>query len=280
MTSRHAVKGCDIDLHILTDLGRSMTDIAAEQVRDAIAALLQRDTEAAKAAIAKDIAVDTLQREIERRAVITIACRQPAAIDLRHVIGILRIANDLERVGDLAKTIATRANALNGARIPSQAASGLGRMAVLLLDQLTLAMDAFILRDSRKATQAWVGDDAIDALFRSMVRVLLDRMGEEAADINLGIHLLFCAKNLEKIGDHVTHIAETSFYVAEGRALADILPSPSTVPAAGSETASAASARRPRAHDRGQAARTGHAAATDRQAMRGDASLAQKPVSE
>src|SRR5262249_22725586 len=113
MISRHTVKAFDIDLDILTDLGRSMTDLAAEQVRDALETLLHADPEAAQEALAKDIAVDTLQREIERRAVITIACRQPAAIDLRHVIGILRIANDLERVGDLAKNIAKRANALN-----------------------------------------------------------------------------------------------------------------------------------------------------------------------
>lgn len=231
MISQHTVKAFDADLQELTRLANTMSSLAAEQVCDAVDALLRGDMRLAHAAIVKDTAIDAIQREIEDRAVATIAGRPPMAIDLRHVVGFLRIANDLERIGDLAKNIAKRARALNKKPTLARPIGKITRMAALLLDQLKLGMDAFSTRDRVKAVKAWESDAGIDALFKSVVRNLVEYMSEGRSDITVGVHLLFCAKNIEKMGDHVTHIAETAYYVIEGCSLAETrLTPPATTP--------------------------------------------------
>ena len=169
-------------------------------------------------------AIDGLQREIEERAILTIARRQPMAVDLREIVGALRVSNDLERIGDLAKNIAKRVIALGPASYPTQVIRGVEHMADLVLGQLKQVLDAYARRDVPQAMEVWRGDEEIDAVNNSLFRELLTYMMEDPRNITFCTHLLFCAKNIERMGDHATNIAETVYYIAEGRALADERP--------------------------------------------------------
>jgi phosphate transport system protein len=165
-----------------------------------------------------------LQHEIEQKAVFTIARRQPMAVDLREIIAALRLSNDLERIGDLAKNIAKRVVALNGDFPPPKLIRGIEHMSDLVLGQLKEVLDSYARRDSARAVDVWKGDDKIDAVYTSLFRELLTYMMEDPRNITLCTHLLFCAKNIERMGDHATNIAETVYYMVEGRALADERP--------------------------------------------------------
>ena len=222
MISQHTVKAFDADLRELTELICAMSALAATQIRCAIDALAEGDLALAREAVVQDAAVDAMQRDIEEKTVVTIARRQPMAVDLRHVVGVLRIANDLERVGDLAKNIAKRAGALERKVTLVRPIASIKRMTTLLLEQLSLAIAAFSARDRLKAVEARNKDAKIDVLFKAVVRNLLEYMEEDPNGITIGIHLLFCAKNIEKMGDHVSSIAETAHYVIEGRPLDEV----------------------------------------------------------
>ena len=171
-----------------------------------------------------DANIDALQREIEEKAVLTIARRQPMAVDLREIVGALRIANDLERIGDLAKNIAKRVIALNGEFPPPKLIRGVEHMADMVLGQMKAVLDAYARRDDSKAMAVWRGDEEIDAVCTSVFRELLTYMMEDPRNITFCIHLLFCAKNIERMGDHATNIAETVHYVIEGRPITDQRP--------------------------------------------------------
>ena len=164
-----------------------------------------------------DAAVDALQHEIEEKAVLTIARRQPMAIDLRDVVGALRVSNDLERIGDLAKNIAKRVTALNDDFHPQKLIRGVEHMATLVLGQIKRVLDAYAGRDLPSALAVWKGDEEIDAMCTSLFRELLTYMMEDPRNITFCIHLMFCAKNIERMGDHATNIAETVYYMVEGR---------------------------------------------------------------
>ena len=165
-----------------------------------------------------DKQVDALQLVIEEKAILTIARRQPMAIDLREIVASLRVANDLERIGDLAKNIAKRIHAIEQEH-PRRIMTGLARMGRLALAQLKEVLDAYAQRDEAKALAVWRGDEEIDALYNSIFRELLTYMMEDPRNIGFCIHLMFCAKNIERIGDHATNIAETVFYMIEGQQL-------------------------------------------------------------
>ena len=180
--------------------------------------------ELAQRVVALDPSVDALQREIEERAILTIARRQPMAVDLREIVGALRVSNDLERIGDLAKNIAKRVIALGAATYPTQVIRGVEHMSDLVLGQLKQVLDAYARRDVGKAMEVWRGDEEIDAVNNSLFRELLTYMMEDPRNITFCTHLLFCAKNIERMGDHATNIAETVYYIAEGRALIDERP--------------------------------------------------------
>jgi phosphate transport system protein len=164
-----------------------------------------------------------LQREIEERAILTIARRQPMAVDLRE-IGALRVSNDLERIGDLAKNIAKRVIALGSPTYPGRVIRGVEHMAELVLAQLKSVLDAYARRDTNAALAVWRADEEVDAVNNSLFRELLTYMMEDPRNITFCTHLLFCAKNIERMGDHATNIAETVYYIAEGRPLSGERP--------------------------------------------------------
>ena len=224
MTEHHTVKAFDTDLQDLARMVAEMGGLAEKQVADAVDALARRDTTLAQRVTAADVHIDTLQHEIEEKAVLTIARRQPMAVDLREIVSALRISNDLERIGDLAKNIAKRVIALGPASYPTQVIRGVEHMADLVLGQVKQVLDAYARRDVPQAMEVWRGDEEIDAVNNSLFRELLTYMMEDPRNITFCTHLLFCAKNIERMGDHATNIAETVYYIAEGRALIDERP--------------------------------------------------------
>jgi phosphate transport system protein len=224
MTDYHTTKAFDSDLQDLSRMVAEMGGLAEKLVADSVDALVKRDSALAQRITVADATIDALQREIEEKAVNTIARRQPMAVDLREIIGALRLANDLERIGDLAKNIAKRVIALNGEFPPPKLIRGVEHMTDLVLGQLKAVLDAYARRDLTKAMAVWRGDEEIDAVCTSVFRELLTYMLEDPRNITFCIHLMFCAKNVERMGDHATNIAETVHYVIDGRPIADERP--------------------------------------------------------
>jgi phosphate transport system protein len=214
--TEHIAKAFDADLQDLTRKVAEMGGLAEKEVADSVQALSRRDNELAKKVIALDKQIDALQFEIEEKAILTIARRQPMAVDLREVVGALRVANDLERIGDLAKNIGKRVLALTG-EFPSQKLiRGVEHMTSLVLAQIKQVLDAYAARDVSNALIVWKSDEEVDAMCTSLFRELLTYMMEDPRNISFCIHLMFCAKNIERMGDHATNIAETVHYMIEG----------------------------------------------------------------
>ncbi len=187
--SDHTSKAFDSDLQDLSRMVAEMGGLAEKQVADAVDALAKRDTTLAQRVTAADANIDNLQREIEEMSVLTIARRQPMAVDLREVVGALRLANDLERIGDLAKNIAKRVVALNGEFPPPKLIRGVEHMTDLVLEQLKAVLDAYARRDLTAALAVWRGDEEIDAVCTSVFRELLTYMMEDPRNITFCIHL-------------------------------------------------------------------------------------------
>jgi phosphate transport system protein len=228
----HTAKAFDIDLQDIARLVSEMGGLTEKQIGDSIDALSKHDEPLAQRVISIDSKVDLLQREIEEKSVLTIARRQPMAVDLRDVIGALRVANDLERIGDLAKNIAKRVPAIDGDVQLQKVLRGVEHMADLVLTQVKDVLDSYARRDLNKALAVWRGDEEIDAVNNSLFRELLTYMMEDPRNITLCIHLLFCAKNIERMGDHATNIAETVYYMVEGHPLTDERPKGDTTASA------------------------------------------------
>jgi phosphate transport system protein len=228
----HTSRAFDIDLQDLARLVAEMGGLAEKQIGDSVDALDSHDLALAQRVIALDDKIDMLQREIEEKAILTIARRQPMAVDLREIVGALRVANDLERIGDLAKNIAKRVGALDDDIELNKVMRGVDHMADLALSQIKDVLDSYARRDVEKALAVWRGDEEIDAVNNSLFRELLTYMMEDPRNISLCIHLLFCAKNIERMGDHATNIAETVYYIVEGRPLADERPKGDTTASA------------------------------------------------
>jgi len=220
----HTAKAFDIDLQELNRMVAEMGGLAEKLVTDAVDALVRRDTDSAQRVVAADPGVDALQHEIEEKAVLTIARRQPMAVDLRDIVGALRVAGDLERIGDLAKNIAKRVMALDGDFHPTKLIRGVEHMGALVLSQLKDVLDSYGGHDLEKALAVWNGDEQVDSMCTSLFRELLTYMMEDPRNITFCIHLMFCAKNIERMGDHATNIAETVYYMVEGRPIADQRP--------------------------------------------------------
>ena len=224
MMTEHILKTFDIDLQELTRKVAEMGGLAEKQTADAITALTSRNSALGARVVAADTAIDALQRDIEERAVLTIARRQPMAVDLREIVGALRVCNDLERIGDLAKNIGKRVAVLDGEFSPPKLIRGVDHMGGLVQSQLKQVLDAFAGRNLAIALAVWKGDEEIDAMCTSLFRELLTYMMEDARNITFCIHLMFCAKNIERIGDHATNIAETVYYMVEGHPLVEQRP--------------------------------------------------------
>jgi phosphate transport system protein len=222
--TEHTTKVFDVELREITRMVIDMGSLVEKQLADSLDALVNRDWELGQRAISVDPKIDTLQHEIEEKAVLTIARRQPMAIDLREIIGALRIANDLERVGDLAKNIGKRVLPLSEDSHPANLMDGVERLGEIVLQRLREVLDSYVDRKLDLALAVWNGDEEIDTRCTGIFRELLTYMMEDPRHITYCLHLMFCAKNIERIGDHATNIAETVYFIIRGTAIAEQRP--------------------------------------------------------
>lgn len=222
--SEHISRAFEEELRTLDTKIAQMGGLAEQALSRAIDALNHHDPELAETTLANDRAIDRLERVIEDLTISIIGRRQPVAGDLRQLITALRIAGHLERIGDLAKNIAKRAIAVAVEQHPKHLMLGFTHIGETALRQLKDVLDAYSQRDAAKARRVWQQDEEIDAMYNSLYRELLTTMMEEPAHVGLYSHLLFCAKNLERIGDHATNIAETTYYLIHGTVLAEERP--------------------------------------------------------
>ena len=216
MQSVHIMSAFDEELKYLSKRIAAMGGHAERMVEQAVAALVNADPGLAEKVIRDDAVLDEGQREIDDKAIIIIAKRQPMATDLREIVGAIRISADLERVGDLGKNVAKRVVAVTDGRQPTSLFRGLEALANLALTQLKEVLDVYASRSVDKISFVRDRDDQIDAMYTSLFRELLTYMMEDPRNITPCTHLLFCAKNIERIGDHATNIAETIYYIVTG----------------------------------------------------------------
>jgi phosphate transport system protein len=221
--TEHLVKSFDADLKKLRDLLTEMGGIVESQVALAAEAIANRDAAAATRAVEADPQVDALEREIEQFVIRMLALRQPMAADLRLIVAALKITGDLERIGDYAANVAKRSIVLAQYTLPFSL-TGLVHMAHMVQEQLKLIIDAIGANDTAKAIEVWRSDRVVDDLYTALFRELITYMMEDPRNITPCTHLLFIAKNLERIGDHATNVAETLYYAVEGEVLSEARP--------------------------------------------------------
>jgi phosphate transport system protein len=217
--NEHTVKSYEEELTRLDKRIAQMGGMAEQSLGQSFDALERRDPNLAEMVVKNDRAIDTLQREIEEQATLTIARRQPVASDLREIIGAIRVAGDLERVGDLAKNIAKRSVKIGMEGRAPHAIVGIKHMNDFATELMKDVLDAYAQRDVERARDVWERDAELDALEDSVFRDLLTHMMEDPRNITFCAHLLFCSKNIERIGDHATNIAETVVYLVTGSTL-------------------------------------------------------------
>ena len=222
-TSEHLVKSYDQELNRLHSLIADMGGIVESQVALAAKAILARDSSTAARVIEDDTKVDALEREVEQFVIRMLALRQPMAGDLRRIVSALKITGDLERIGDYAANVAKRSIVLSQVSLPFSLA-GIGHMALLVQENLKTIIDAVGEEDADKALLVWHSDQAIDDLYNTIFRELITYMMEDPRNITPCTHLLFIAKNLERIGDHATNIAETVYYAVKGEVIPEARP--------------------------------------------------------
>jgi phosphate transport system protein len=214
----HLVKSYEQELQRLRDLMTAMGGIVENQVALAAQAVVEQDGAAATRAVEEDPRVDALEHEAEQFVIRLLALRQPVANDLRQIVAALKMTGDLERIGDYAANVAKRSIVLAEFTMPYSLA-GLAHMFRMVQDNLKLVVDAIGDNDADKAAQVWRSDDVVDEIYTALFRELVTYMMEDPRNITPCTHLLFIAKNLERIGDHATNIAETVHYAATGEAL-------------------------------------------------------------
>jgi phosphate transport system protein len=220
----HTIASYDADLKVVDGLIGDMASRAQSALEDAGKALFAGHVCLAQRVIAGDAAIDLLENCIGEKAIFTIATHQPVATDLRQIVSAVRIANDLGRIGDLAKNVAKSVVAISEQPASIKVATSLAPLAARVLDQMRNVAVAYRSRDDGAALEVWRSDGAIDTLHTSLFRELLTYMMEDPRSIGFCAHLLFCAKNLERIGDHATNIAETTHYLITGDMLSTDRP--------------------------------------------------------
>ncbi|MBN8873598.1 MAG: phosphate signaling complex protein PhoU [Rhodospirillales bacterium] len=221
--SQHVVKSYDQELKRLRDMMTEMGGIVENQVALAAEAIMHRDSAAATRAVEDDPKVDALERDIEQFVIRLLALRQPMAGDLRQIVAALKMTGDLERIGDYAANVAKRSIVLGQFNLPYSLA-GLAHMAHLVQQQLKSIIDAVGESDPEKAIEVWRSDQVVDDIYNAIFRELITYMMEDPRNITPCTHLLFIAKNLERIGDHATNIAETVYYAVTGEVLPETRP--------------------------------------------------------
>ena len=223
MVSEHIVSSFDQELNELKNKVSEMGGLAEAQLVNALEAMQRRDTELASRTIEADARVDEMEREIDAFVVQLLALRQPMASDLREIIVALKISSDLERIADYATNVAKRTMSL--AQSPQvRPAHAVPRMVRLALSMIYDVLDSYSDRDTQKAIAVWRRDEELDEMYISLFRELLTYMMEDARSISSCTHLLFIAKNIERVGDHATNIAESIYYLVEGRPLLQSRP--------------------------------------------------------
>ena len=216
MVTEHTVRSFDDELKGLAANLTELGTLAEGLFADAVSALLHGDAELAMRVISQDKKIDALDAQVEEEAIQIIARRQPMAIDLREIVGAIRIAGDLERIGDLAKNIAKRATALGSERPPHDLSISIETMSELARGQLRQVLSAYAERDSQRALDIREKDVELDELHTAFFRKSIDHIANNYSDATSLAHLLFCAKNIERVGDHVTNISENVYFIATG----------------------------------------------------------------
>ena len=216
MATDHIVKSYDEHITLLTRKILEMGGLVEQQIAQAIQALVDRDVEQANRVIEHDDQIDLMEEEIDQYAIRLLATRQPMAVDLRLITMAMKISNDLERMGDYATNIAKRCERL-AKEPPVKPLYTIPRMAQISQAMVKDVLDAYVERDTDKAIAVWRRDDEVDDMFTSLFRELLTYMMEDAHNISQCIDLIFVAKNLERIGDHATNIAEKIHYIIHGQ---------------------------------------------------------------
>jgi phosphate transport system protein len=219
----HIVKSFDEDLKRLNNVIAEMGGLAEAQLTRAVESLVRRNTELATQVVQDDKRIDALETEVGQMTVRMLALRQPMAQDLREVVAAIKIASDIERIGDYAKNIAKRAIVLS-AHTPLKPVASIPRMSQLALHIIKDVLDAYIEKDAEGARAAWRRDEEVDEMYNSVFREMLTYMMEDPRHIGPCTHLLFIAKNIERIGDHATNVAEIVYYLVHGKSLDEERP--------------------------------------------------------
>jgi phosphate transport system protein len=214
--TEHTLRSYDEELNALSAECARMGGLTEAQVADAITAVVKRNQELAGNVVARDDRLDVAERDIERRALRLIALRQPMADDLRRTVAAMKVANNLERCGDLAKNIAKRTLVIVESDPLTPLTRSIDRMGKLVVQRLTAVLDAYARQDLERAVAVWSQDEDVDEHYNSLFRELLTYMMGDPRTITACAHMLFVAKNLERIGDHATNIAEIVYYQITG----------------------------------------------------------------
>jgi phosphate transport system protein len=223
MSSEHIVKSFDDELKQLSQMVAQMGGLAEAQLQAAIEALVARDAEQAARVVQGDVRIDQLERQISAQTIRMLALRQPMAQDLRQVVAALKISSDIERIGDYAANVAKRAIALTQSP-PMRPVGGIARMGRLVQQIIKDTLDAFSDNDADKAVAAWKRDQDVDDMYNSLFRELLTYMMEDPRNIGPSTHLMFIAKNIERIGDHATNVAEIIHFLVRGEDIIEARP--------------------------------------------------------
>jgi phosphate transport system protein len=224
MDSAHIVKSFDQDLGQIESLLLEMGGLVETQIADAVTALIQRDTELGEKVRAGDKKIDVLEVQIDDLVIRLLALRQPMAEDLRSVVCALKVSANLERIGDYAKNIAKRTSVLSTWQPTKSSISTIKRMSKLVQDMVHDVLDAYVARDANTAEDLRQRDEEVDQMHNTLFRELLTYMMEDPRNITPCMHLLFIAKNIERMGDHTTGIAEQVYFMVEGSLLEDERP--------------------------------------------------------
>ena len=221
--TQHIVKSFDDELQKLKQAVAQMGGLVEAQLQAAVDALVRRDADAAAKVVRDDARIDELERDVGNLVIRLLALRQPMAVDLRQIVSALKISSDLERIGDYAANVAKRAIALSQLP-PVRPIHAIPRMAKLVQQIIKDVLDAYIDRDAGRAVAAWQRDEEVDEMYNSLFRELLTYMMEDQRNIGPSIHMLFIAKNIERMGDHATNVAEDVHFLVHGRPLDQARP--------------------------------------------------------
>ncbi len=222
-SAEHIIKSFESELNRLRSLLTEMGGMVESQVALACESVLERDTESAARVVESDPKVDALETEVEQFVIRLLALRQPMAQDLRHIVAAMKITGDLERIGDYAANVAKRSIVLAQYGLP-YTLTGFANMSRLVQENLRAVIDAIGDNDADKAQEVWRSDEQIDDIYNALFRELITYMMEDPRNITPCTHLLFIAKNLERVGDHATNVAETVYYAVKGESLLGVRP--------------------------------------------------------